>query len=99
LSELGYEFPRYPVAAGETMEGVLRRQTLAGARGRYDGAIPAKVGRQIEQELAVIERLGFAGYFLIVADLVRFCRDNHIMAQGRGSAANSTVCFCLRITA
>jgi error-prone DNA polymerase len=99
LSELGYEFPRYPVAAGETMEGVLRRQTLAGARGRYDGAIPAKVGRQIEQELAVIERLGFAGYFLIVADLVRFCRDQDIMAQGRGSAANSTVCFCLGITA
>ena len=99
LSDLGYEFPRYPVGAGETMDGVLRRQTLAGARGRYDGAIPAKVAAQIERELALIETLGFAGYFLIVADLVKFCRDNDIMAQGRGSAANSTVCFCLGITA
>ncbi|MGA2174520.1 MAG: error-prone DNA polymerase [Verrucomicrobiota bacterium] len=99
LSDLGYEFPRYPVAAGETMEGVLCGQTLAGARRRYEGAIPAKVARQIEQELAVIEKLGFAGYFLIVADLVRFCREHDIMAQGRGSAANSTVCFCLGITA
>ncbi len=99
LSDLGYEFPRFPVAAGETMDGVLRRQTLAGARWRYDGAAPQKVARQIERELAVIAKLGFAGYFLIVADLVGFCRQNDIMAQGRGSAANSTVCFCLGITA
>jgi error-prone DNA polymerase len=99
LSDLGYQFPRYPVAQGETMDGVLRRQTLAGARRRYDGAIPAKVAGQIERELALIEKLGFAGYFLIVADLVGFCAQNNIMAQGRGSAANSTVCFCLGITA
>jgi error-prone DNA polymerase len=99
LSDLGYEFPRYPVARGETMDGVLRLQTLAGARRRYDGEIPAKVASQIERELAIIEKLGFAGYFLIVADLVKFCAENAIMAQGRGSAANSTVCFCLGITA
>jgi error-prone DNA polymerase len=99
LSDLGYEFPRYPVASGETMDGVLRAQTLAGARRRYDGDIPAKVASQIDNELAIIEKLGFAGYFLIVADLVKFCAENNVMAQGRGSAANSTVCFCLNITA
>ena len=99
LENLGYEFPKFPVAAGETMSGVLREQTLRGARERYDGEIPEKARQQIEKELALIEKLGFAGYFLIVADLVKFCRDSNIMAQGRGSAANSTVCFCLKITA
>ncbi len=101
LDELGYEFPRHPVdaSAGQTMAGVLRRKTLAGAAGRYNGPLPPKVAAQIEHELAVIAKLGFAGYFLIVADLVGFCRQNQIMAQGRGSAANSTVCFCLGITA
>ncbi len=99
LADLGYEFPRYPVGAGETMDGVLREQTLAGARGRYDGAVPEKVARQIAHELRIIEKLGFAGYFLIVADLARFCRESNVMAQGRGSAANSAVCFCLGITA
>jgi error-prone DNA polymerase len=99
LTDLGYQFPRFPVPEGETMDSVLRRKTLAGARWRYDGVLPKKVARQIERELAVIEKLGFAGYFLIVADLVGFCRQNDIMAQGRGSAANSTVCFCLGITA
>jgi len=99
LADLGYEFPKFPVGEGETMNGVLREQTLAGARKRYDGKIPEKVAIQINHELALIEKLGFAGYFLIVADLVKFCRENDIMAQGRGSAANSTVCFCLGITA
>jgi error-prone DNA polymerase len=99
LEDLGYEFPRFPVAESESMDAVLRQQTLAGAMLRYDGEIPEKVRKQIERELAIIQKLGFAGYFLIVADLVRFCRENQIMAQGRGSAANSTVCFCLRITA
>jgi len=99
LEDLGYEFPRFPVGSGESMDSVLRQQTLAGARHRYDGAIPDKVAKQIERELRIIEKLGFAGYFLIVADIVKFCRDNDVMAQGRGSAANSTVCFCLGITA
>jgi error-prone DNA polymerase len=81
------------------MDGVLRAQTFAGARQRYGGEVPEKVRKQIESELKLITKLGFAGYFLIVADLVRFCRENNIMAQGRGSAANSSVCFCLGITA
>ena len=97
LADLGYQFPVYPIASGETMDEVLRQQTYAGARDRY-GEVPEKVQRQIEHELTLIQKLGFAGYFLIVADLVKFCRENNIMAQGRGSAANSTVCFCLRIT-
>jgi len=99
LADLGYEFPRYPVGPGETMESVLREQTLAGARSRYDGNIPEKVRALLEKELALISKLGFAGYFLIVADLVRYCREQDILAQGRGSAANSAVCFCLGITA
>ncbi len=99
LEDLGYEFPSYPVGPGETMDSALREQTIAGARWRYDGKIPDKVRKQIQHELAIIEKLGFAGYFLIVADLVKFCVNNNVMAQGRGSAANSTVCFCLGITA
>src|SRR4030095_9105903 len=71
----------------------------AGARQRYRAEIPAKVRALLEKELALINHLGFAGYFLIVADIVRFCREHDIMAQGRGSAANSAVCFCLGITA
>jgi error-prone DNA polymerase len=99
LADLGYEFPKYPVGSGETMEGVLREWTYRGARERYGGAIPQKVSILLEKELALINKLGFAGYFLIVADLVRYCRENRIMAQGRGSAANSAVCFCIGITA
>jgi error-prone DNA polymerase len=99
LADLGYEFPRYPVGPGETMEGVLREQTLAGARRRYPAGTPEKVRSLLEKELSLISKLGFAGYFLIVADIVRFCREQDILAQGRGSAANSAVCFCLGITA
>jgi error-prone DNA polymerase len=99
LNDLGYEFPRYPVGPGETMESVLRQQTLAGARRRYAGKTPEKVQALLEKELALINKLGFAGYFLIVADLVQFCHNHDIMVQGRGSAANSAVCFCLGITA
>ncbi len=99
LADLGYEFPRFPVGLGETMPGVLRAQTYAGARLRYPKGVPEKVRLLLEKELALICKLAFDGYFLIVADLVRFCRDNDILAQGRGSAANSAVCFCLGITA
>ena len=99
LEDLGYEFPRYSVGPGETMEGVLREWTFRGARTRYGDEIPEKVRRLLEKELSLIGRLGFSGYFLIVADIVRFCRDEGILAQGRGSAANSAVCFCLGITA
>lgn len=99
LEDLGYEFPKFPVGAGETMEGVLREWTLRGARQRYGGTIPEKIRLLLEKELSLIAKLGFAGYFLLVADLVRYCRENDILAQGRGSAANSAVCFCLGITA
>lgn len=99
LNDLGYEFPRHPVLPGQTMSGLLRSWTEAGARTRYGGIIPDKILALMNKELALIEKLGFDGYFLLVADLVRYCRDNDILAQGRGSAANSAVCFCLGITA
>jgi len=98
LQNLGYEFPSYPVPAGQTMDSFLRKQAFAGARNRY-GHVPEKVRGQLENELALIQKLKVAGYFLIVWDIVQFCQEQKIMAQGRGSAANSTVCFCLGITA
>ena len=98
LADLGYEFPRYPVPPGETMMSFLRQRTNEGARRRY---VPyhEKAQRQIEHELAMIEKLKLPGYFLIVWDIVEFCRKNGILAQGRGSAANSAVCYSLGITA
>lgn len=98
LDNLGYQFPSYPMSGGETMDTVLRNKTFAGARQRY-GPLSPKVSQQLEHELALIGKLGFAGYFLIVGDIVKFCRENDIMAQGRGSAANSAVCYSLGITA
>jgi error-prone DNA polymerase len=102
LNDLGYEFPRYPVPEGETMDSYLREQAWIGFRNRYARAsqdMQAKAHRQIEKELALIEKLKLAGYFLIVWDLVRFCREENILVQGRGSAANSAVCYSLGITA
>ncbi|MFN7924680.1 MAG: error-prone DNA polymerase [Bryobacteraceae bacterium] len=98
LADLGYEFPRYPVPPGETMPSYLRQMTDLGARQRY---VPyhEKAQRQIERELALIEKLELAGYFLIVWDIVNFCRREKILVQGRGSAANSAVCYSLGITA
>ena len=98
LTDLGYEFPQYPVPEGETMNSFLRLRTDEGARRRYR-PYHDRARRQIERELALIEKLGLAGYFLIVWDLVQFCRNNGILAQGRGSAANSAVCYSLGITA
>jgi error-prone DNA polymerase len=97
LENLGYEFPEYSVPAGHTMDSFLRTMVWFGAQQRY-AAISAKVKRQVEEELALISKLGFAGYFLIVWDIVNFCREHNIMVQGRGSAANSAVCYCLAIT-
>jgi error-prone DNA polymerase len=97
LENLGYEFPEYPVPAGHTMDSFLRTIVWFGAQQRY-AAVSAKVKRQIEDELALITKLGFPGYFLIVWDIVNFCREHNIMVQGRGSAANSAVCYCLGIT-
>lgn len=98
LEDLGYEFPRYPVPAGETVASYLEKVTWAGARERY-GELSDAVRGQLRHELGVIGRLGFAGYFLIVWDIVNFCRREGILVQGRGSAANSAVCYSLGITA
>ncbi|MGH9406629.1 MAG: DNA polymerase III subunit alpha, partial [Terriglobia bacterium] len=98
LKDLGYEFPCYAVPAGETMASFLRRRTEEGMLGRY-GANHKAAWRQSERELALIEKLKLEGYFLIVWDIVRFCREHNILVQGRGSAANSAVCYALGITA
>jgi error-prone DNA polymerase len=98
LADLGYQFPPYPVPQGETMDSLLRKLTEEGARGRY-GNYEGKVRKQIERELALIEKLKLPGYFLIVWDIVRYCREHNILVQGRGSAANSAVCYSLGITA
>src|ERR1700723_2212217 len=98
LQDLGYEFPKYPVGEGETQNSFLRQRTMEGMLARY-GANDEKARRQIERELALIERLGLAGYFLIVWDIIRFCGERKILVQGRGSAANSAVCYALGITA
>jgi error-prone DNA polymerase len=97
LENIGYSFPDFSVPDGHNMDSFLRTITLFGAQQRY-GAISTAVKRQIAEELALIEKLGFAGYFLIVWDIVNFCREHDVMVQGRGSAANSAVCFCLGIT-
>jgi len=98
LKDLGYKFPNYPVPAGETMDSFLYARTWEGARNRYK-PITDKVRSQLERELMLIEKLGLAGYFLIVWDIIRFCNENGILVQGRGSAANSAVCYSLGITA
>ncbi|MGA8430936.1 MAG: error-prone DNA polymerase [Candidatus Sulfotelmatobacter sp.] len=102
LNDLGYEFPLYPVPEGETMDSFLRIHTWEGYRQRYSRAaleMQTRARLQIEKELALIQKLKLAGYFLIVWDLIRFCREQNILVQGRGSAANSAVCYSLGITA
>jgi len=97
LENLGYEFPSYDVPPGHSMETYLAEMTWRGMKERYRKP-SAAVKAQITKELDLIHRLGFSGYFLIVWSLVSYCRENGIMVQGRGSAANSAVCFCLGIT-
>ncbi|MEA2680261.1 MAG: error-prone polymerase, partial [Candidatus Binataceae bacterium] len=99
LCDMGYRFPDYPLPPGETPDSYLRILTYAGARERWRGKIDDRTKKQLEHELIVIERLKLAGYFLIVWDIVQFCRESNIMVQGRGSAANSAVCYALGITA
>ncbi len=98
LEDLGYEFPCYPVPEGETMASFLRARTQEGMLRRY-GPDHARARIQVERELTLIEKLRLEGYFLIVWDIVEFCRHEGILAQGRGSAANSAVCYSLGITA
>ncbi len=98
MADLGYRFPRYPVPDGETEISFLRKITEVGARDRYRPYYD-KARAQVARELALIEKLQLAGYFLIVWDIVNFCRQQDILVQGRGSAANSAVCYSLGITA
>ena len=98
LKDLGYEFPKYPVPDGGTQMQFLRECTHEGMISRY-GSGNEKARLQIDRELALIEKLDLPGYFLIVWDIVRFCREKNILVQGRGSAANSAVCYALGITA
>jgi len=103
LADLGYEFPRYPIPPSETMDSFLKKRTEEGFRARYaskgDEPLYEKAARQVQRELQLIAKLKLAGYFLIVWDMVRFCREQGILVQGRGSAANSAVCYSLGITA
>ena len=98
MADLGYRFPTYPVPTGDTMISFLRAITEVGARERYR-PYHDRARRQIARELDLIGKLDLAGYFLIVWDLVNFCRQQDILVQGRGSAANSAVCYSLGITA
>jgi error-prone DNA polymerase len=98
LADLGYRFPDYPLPPGETPIGELRRLTWEAAKDRFR-PLDLRTQAQLRKELAVVETLGLAGYFLIVHDIVRFCAREKIMVQGRGSAANSAVCYALGITA
>src|SRR5277367_1524764 len=98
LNDLGYEFPAYPVPGGGSQMEFLRQRSHDGRIARY-GSGDERARRQIDRELALIEKLHLPGHFLIVWDIVRFCREKNILVQGRGSAANSAVCYALGITA
>lgn len=98
LADFGYEFPQYPLPPGETNTSFLRRIVEAAAPHRFE-PYTDRVKTQVERELKLIEKLKLEGYFLIVWEIAEFCRNNKILAQGRGSAANSAVCFALGITA
>jgi error-prone DNA polymerase len=98
LTDLGYRFPDYPLPPGETPSSYLRQVVWNAAPGRFR-PLTARAQNQLERELAMIQKLDLAGYFLIVWDIVRFCQRRGILAQGRGSAANSAVCYALSITA
>jgi error-prone DNA polymerase len=103
MKDMGYRFPLYPVDPDETMDTFLKKRTTEGVICRYGAKSSAnlrhRADEQVARELALIAKLGLAGYFLIVWDVVEFCRKNGILVQGRGSAANSAVCYALGITA
>jgi error-prone DNA polymerase len=103
MSDLGYRFPEYTAPAGEPMQPFLEKRVAEGIRNRYlpkhDDKLFLRAQKQAQRELALIARLGLAGYFLIVWDIVQFCEREGILVQGRGSAANSVVCYTLGITA
>ncbi|HEX2123693.1 MAG TPA: DNA polymerase III subunit alpha, partial [Thermoanaerobaculia bacterium] len=98
LADLGYQFPDYPLPPGETNDSFLRKMTWNAAKARFR-PLNRRAQEQIEKELNMIEKLELAGYFLIVWDIVQYCNREKILVQGRGSAANSAVCYALGITA
>ncbi|BAN50119.1 error-prone DNA polymerase [Metapseudomonas resinovorans] len=98
LGQLRYQYPRELVPAGHSPSTWLRHETERGLRERWPDAVPEKARSLVEKELALIAELGYESYFLTVHDIVRFARRQHILCQGRGSAANSVVCFALGIT-
>jgi error-prone DNA polymerase len=100
LDKLAGQFPLFPIPAGESStHGYLRTLVAAGARRRYGDPLPVKVERQLEYELGIIARMDLAGYFLVVWDISRAAEERGVLCQGRGSAANSAVCYALGITA
>ena len=99
LDELSYEYPDEPVPAGSTPDQHLAHLTWEGAAQRYPGGIPDQVRTNLTKELSIISELAYAPYFLTVHDIVHYARGQNILCQGRGSAANSSVCYCLGITA
>jgi len=99
LAEIHYRYPSEKLPDGKSSTEWLRQLTFEGARERYGGSIPRDTRAQLQRELQVIEELEYDGYFLTMWDIVQFCRRKKILCQGRGSAANSAVCYCLGITA
>ena len=99
LSEIRYRYPSEKLPDGRTSAQHLYHLTVEGARKRYPKGVPAALRDQIQKELALIEELDYCGYFLTMWEIVQFCRRLGILCQGRGSAANSAVCYCLGITA
>jgi error-prone DNA polymerase len=99
LAELRYRYPSEKLPDGTNSSQWLRRLTFEGARERFRGAAPPPMVRQLDRELGLIDELDYCGYFLTMWEIVRFCREQGILCQGRGSAANSAVCYCLGITA
>ncbi len=99
LDDLRYRYPEEQLPSGHSEQGWLRELTFRGARARYRGKVPADVRTQLERELKIIRKLDYGGYFLTMHEIIQYCREENILCQGRGSAANSAVCFCLGITA
>ncbi len=103
MKDMGYQFPLYPIPESETMDSFLYKRTMEGVVNRYgckaSKSLRTRAEKQVATELKLIAKLGLAGYFLIVWDIVEFCRKKGILVQGRGSAANSAVCYALGITA
>jgi len=99
LDDIRYRYPEENLPSGRTEQSWLRELTFRGARSRYGRKVPSNVRVQVERELEIIRKLDYGGYFLTMYEIVQYCRHNGILCQGRGSAANSAVCFCLGITA